>query len=57
MDDVAHRQVFNLSKDPRFRLFLTTEPHNKFPPTLLEVSLKVGEGAVGHGTWDGEVGG
>mmetsp|Transcript_33539 Transcript_33539/g.74227 ORF Transcript_33539/g.74227 Transcript_33539/m.74227 type:complete len:2007 (+) Transcript_33539:3-6023(+) len=35
------KEVYNLQKHNDFRLFLSSEPHNKFPTTLLEGSLKV----------------
>eukprot|EP00798_Chlamydomonas_sp_ICE-L_P023166 gene23167-30374_t len=35
------KEVYTLAKNPDFRLFLTSEPHDKFPGTLLEGSLKV----------------
>lgn len=37
-------QVYSLKKAETFRLFLSTEPHPRFPTTLLEGSLKVGVG-------------
>lgn len=40
------KELLMLEKSPNFRLFLTSEPHNKFPSTLLEMSLKVGGLAV-----------
>lgn len=36
------KELYTLTKHENFRLFLTSEPHNKFPTTLLEGSLKVG---------------
>jgi dynein heavy chain 2 len=30
-----------LQPNPSFRLWLTTEPHTKFPAILLQISLKV----------------
>jgi dynein heavy chain 2 len=33
--------VYVLVPHPEFRLFLTAEPHAKFPPSLLESSLKI----------------
>ncbi|MEW5298927.1 MAG: hypothetical protein WDW36_001997 [Sanguina aurantia] len=35
------KELYTLSKHENFRLFLTSEPHDKFPTTLLEGSLKV----------------
>mmetsp|Transcript_9476 Transcript_9476/g.27062 ORF Transcript_9476/g.27062 Transcript_9476/m.27062 type:complete len:1740 (-) Transcript_9476:175-5394(-) len=35
------KEIFNLTPNPEFRLFLTSEPHNKFPASLLENCLKV----------------
>lgn len=38
---VLEKELFTLQKAPQFRLFLTSEPHTKFPSTLLEGSLKI----------------
>jgi hypothetical protein len=38
---LTHSQVYVLVPHPEFRLFLTAEPHAKFPPSLLESSLKI----------------
>lgn len=40
---VLEKEIHNLpaDRDPGFRLFLTSEPHHKFPATLLEGALKV----------------
>lgn len=40
---VLEKEIHNLpaERDPGFRLFLTSEPHHKFPATLLEGALKV----------------
>jgi dynein heavy chain 2 len=43
---VLEKEIHNLGVDngsgnSSFRLFLTSEAHGKFPPTLLEASLKV----------------
>jgi dynein heavy chain 2 len=35
------KELKGLEPHPNFRLWLTTEPHAKFPPILLETSLKV----------------
>jgi dynein heavy chain 2 len=35
------KQIKNLSPHENFRCWLTTEPHPKFPPILLETSLKI----------------
>jgi len=35
------KELYTLDAHPSFRLFLTSEPHPKFPATLLEGSLKV----------------
>lgn len=35
------KELLMLQKHEKFRLFLTSEPHPKFPSTLLEMSLKV----------------
>lgn len=44
---VLEKEVYTLNKSPAFRLFLTSEPHAKFPSTLLEQSLKVVRGSAG----------
>lgn len=31
------KEIYGLTKHPDFRIFLTSEPHPKFPTTLLEV--------------------
>lgn len=43
------KELLMLAKHDNFRLFLTSEPHPKFPSTLLEMSLKVGGGGGGWG--------
>jgi dynein heavy chain 2 len=38
---LLEKEIKNLKPDDKFRCWLTTEPHAKFPPILLETSLKV----------------
>lgn len=38
------KELLMLQKHDNFRIFLTSEPHPKFPSTLLEMSLKVRKG-------------
>jgi dynein heavy chain 2 len=38
---LLEKQIKNLEAHENFRCWLTTEPHAKFPPILLETSLKV----------------
>lgn len=38
---VLEKQFKTLTPDKKFRLFLTSEPHNKFPSILLQSSLKI----------------
>lgn len=38
---LLEKEIKNLSPHENFRCWLTTEPHAKFPPILLETSLKV----------------
>ncbi|KAJ9505746.1 hypothetical protein QJQ45_029247, partial [Haematococcus lacustris] len=38
---VLEKECYTLQKNAGFRLFLTSEPHPRFPATLLEASLKV----------------
>ena len=39
---VLEKAVHVLAPHPDFRLFLTTEPHSKFPVSLLQACFKVG---------------
>ncbi|CAE8588983.1 unnamed protein product, partial [Polarella glacialis] len=38
---LLEKEIKNMEPHPNFRCWLTTEPHAKFPPILLETSLKV----------------
>ena len=43
---VLEKAVHVLAPHPDFRLFLTTEPHSKFPVSLLQACFKVGSQAA-----------